>query len=112
MRFVNDQVGCPTIASDLARALVTLGTGRRAGLWHVTNQGAVSWYEFAREVVQAAGGDPARVEPITTAELVPPRPAPRPSNSVLASDRLAPTELLPDFRESLPALVRTVAGRV
>ncbi len=78
---------------------------RRAGVWHVTNQGAVSWYEFARAVVEAAGGDPARVEPITTAELQPPRPARRPANSVLGSVRLAPAELLPDFRESLPLLI-------
>jgi dTDP-4-dehydrorhamnose reductase len=105
LRFVDDQVGCPTIASDLAGALVSLGRDRRAGLWHVTNQGPVSWYEFAREVVKAGGDDPARVAPITTAELQPRRPAPRPANSVLASERLTTTELLPDFRASLPSLL-------
>ena len=109
MRFVDDQRGHPTIAADLAVGLLKIAEGRRAGLWHVTNQGAVSWYEFAREVVKAAGGDPSRVEPITTAELQPPRPAPRPANSVLASERLTPSELLPDFRESLPGLVRALS---
>ncbi|HYL50763.1 MAG TPA: dTDP-4-dehydrorhamnose reductase [Acidimicrobiia bacterium] len=109
MRFVDDQRGHPTIAADLAVGLLKIAEGRRAGLWHVTNQGAVSWYEFAREVVKAGGGDPSRVEPITTAELQPPRPAPRPANSVLASERLTPGELLPDFRESLPGLVRALS---
>jgi dTDP-4-dehydrorhamnose reductase len=110
LRFVDDQRGCPTIASDLARMLRTFVVERLPGTWHVTNQGPVSWYEFAGEVVRAAGGDASRVEPISTADLVPPRPAPRPANSVLDNRalRLAGRSLLPDFRESLPALVRAV----
>jgi dTDP-4-dehydrorhamnose reductase len=108
LRFVDDQRGHPTIASDLASMLMRIGQERRAGTWHVTNQGAVSWYEFARGVVSAAGGDAGRVEPITTAELQPPRPARRPENSVLASERLRSDELLPDWRESLPALLASL----
>jgi dTDP-4-dehydrorhamnose reductase len=67
----------------------------------------VSWFEFARETFAAAGADPERVHPIRTADLDPPRPAPRPANSVLdnAALRLAGLALLPDFRESLPRLV-------
>jgi len=87
LRFVEDQVGSPTIAGDLAEVLVELALARRAGIFHVTNSGTTSWFGFARAVVGFAGGDVARVEPITTAELVPPRPAPRPANSVL--DNLA-----------------------
>ncbi len=83
LRFVDDQRGCPTFADDLAAMLVRLGVERRPGTFHVTNQGAVSWYGFVREIVAAAGHDPGRVVPITTAELDPPRPAPRPANSVL-----------------------------
>jgi dTDP-4-dehydrorhamnose reductase len=110
MRFVDDQRGCPTIAPDLARMLRTFVIERLPGTWHVTNQGAVSWYEFACEVVRATGGDASRVEPISTADLVPPRPAPRPANSVLDNRalRLAGRPLLPDFRESLPALVKAL----
>ena len=59
------------------------------GLFHVTNQGAVTWFEFAQAVLAAAGDDPSRVEPITTADLEPPRPAPRPANSVLDNRRAA-----------------------
>jgi dTDP-4-dehydrorhamnose reductase len=84
-----------------------LAAERRPGLFHVTNQGAVSWFEFARSTFAAAGADPERIQPITTAELDPPRPAPRPANSVLdnAALRLASLPLLPDHRDSLSALV-------
>lgn len=110
LSFVSDQRGHPTIAADLARMLWWFVEERPAGVWHVTNQGAVSWYEFAQEVLRANGDDPARVLPITTEELQPPRPAPRPANSVLRNQRLidAGVELLPDFRESLALLVRSL----
>ena len=112
LSFVDDQRGHPTFADDLASMLVRLVVERRAGLFHVTNQGAVSWFEFAREVLSAAGLDPERVHPISTAELTPPRPAPRPANSVLdnAALRLADVPLLPDFREPLARLVHTLTA--
>ncbi len=81
--FVNDQFGHPTFAADLAAVIYTLTTGKIPGVFHVTNQGAVSWYEFAQAVFAAAGHDPSRVSPISTAELDPPRPAKRPAYSVL-----------------------------
>ena len=107
LRFVADQRGHPTFTDDLAGAVYRLVIDRRAGVHHVTNQGAVSWFEFAQEVLRAAGLDPNRVEPITTAELDPPRPAPRPANSVLdnAVLRLAGLPLLADFREPLRRMV-------
>ncbi len=107
LRFVCDQVGCPTFTFDLAPALKTLAMDRRPGIFHVTNQGATSWCDLAREVVAAAGRDPARVEPITTDQLVPRRPAPRPAYSVLdnAALRLADLKLLPDWHGSLERLV-------
>ena len=108
LAFVDDQRGHPTFASDLATMIHRLVTDRRPGLFHVTNQGAVSWFEFARAVLEAAGEDPERVRPISTADLDPPRPAPRPANSVLdnAALRLSGVDLLPDFHEPLE---RTVA---
>jgi dTDP-4-dehydrorhamnose reductase len=105
--FVTDQIGHPTIVGDLVPVLRRLAIERRPGVFHVTNQGVASWFEFARETFAAAGADPERVHPIRTADLDPPRPAPRPANSVLdnAALRLAGLALLPDFRESLPRLV-------
>jgi dTDP-4-dehydrorhamnose reductase len=107
LAFVSDQRGHPTVAADLARMLCFFARERLPGTWHVTNQGAVSWHEFAQAVLAADGDDPSRVGPITTEELQPPRPAPRPANSVLDNRALreAGIELLPDFRESLASLV-------
>ena len=76
LRFVDDQHGCPTFTADLARAVVRLALDRRPGTFHVTNQGATTWFGFARAALAAAGHDPDRVEPIATAELDPPRPGP------------------------------------
>ena len=87
LRFVDDQIGSPTVAADLAEVLVELALARRRGIFHVTNSEATSWFGFVRAVVEFAGGDVARVEAIGTADLDPPRPAPRPANSVL--DNLA-----------------------
>jgi dTDP-4-dehydrorhamnose reductase len=107
LRFVSDQVGHPTFADDAAAMIVRLVTERRVGIWHVTNQRAVSWYRFACEVLEAAGDDPSRVQPVLTSELTPPRPAKRPTNSVLDNARLRAEgiELLDDFRVPLERLV-------
>lgn len=103
LRFVDDQRGCPTLADDLAAMVVRLAVARLPGVFHVTNQGETTWYGFARDVLSAAGADVARVVPIKTSELSPPRPAPRPANSVLenAALRLLGLPLLPDYHEAL-----------
>lgn len=108
LSFVADQIGCPTFTDDLAGALRSLAVDRASGVWHVTNQTATSWHGFAQHVVAAMGKDPEMVQPITTAQLQPPRPAPRPANSVLdnAMMRMSGRPLLADFREPL---MRTVA---
>lgn len=107
LRFVDDQRGHPSFADDLASKILELVVARRSGTFHVTNQGAVTWYEFAQEVLRAAGDDPSRVLPVATADLDPPRPAPRPANSVLdnAALRLSGIALLDDFRVPLKRLV-------
>jgi len=112
LRFVDDQRGSPTFAADLAAALVTLATDRVPGTFHVTNQGTTSWFGFVQGALAAAGGDPGRVEPISTAELVPARPAPRPANSVLdnAALRLAGLPLLPDWKDGLQRLVEELVN--
>jgi dTDP-4-dehydrorhamnose reductase len=113
LRFVDDQRGSPTFTADLAGVLAEIATSRRPGRFHVTNQGVTTWFGLAREVLSAAGHDPARVEPVTTAELDPPRPAPRPANSVLdnAALRLGGRALLPPWEDGLRRLVRSLTGK-
>ncbi len=107
LRFVDDQRGSPSFTADLARALAVVCRNRLPGVFHLTNQGETTWFGFARAVLEAAGQDSARVEPITTAELDPPRPAPRPANSVLdnmawRAQGFAP---LPPWEDALGRLV-------
>ena len=106
LRFVDDQRGCPTFTGDLARAICWFVDDHLPGLFHVTNASPVSWYGFACEVAEAAGADPSRVLPISTSDLVPPRPAPRPVNSVLETRSLSAFGLSPlrDHREALDEL--------
>ena len=112
LKFVDDQHGCPTFTADLAGAITVLGTERLPGVHHVTNQGPTSWYEFARAILALSGGEPDRVEPIRTSDLTPPRPAPRPANSVLdnAAIRLAGLSLLPDWHDALERLLSVLIG--
>lgn len=110
LKVVDDQFGCPTFADDLAGAIRRLVVARLPGIFHVTNQGPVSWFEFACEIVRAAGLDAGRVSPIPTRSLDPPRPAPRPAYSVLdnAALRLSGLPLLADHREPLARLVSEI----
>jgi len=113
LRFVDDQHGSPTFTADLSRAVLRLGLDRRPGTFHVTNQGATTWFGFARAALELAGYDGEMVEPIATAALDPPRPAPRPANSRLdnAALRLSGLPLLPPWAEALERLVKVLSGR-
>ncbi|QGK71313.1 dTDP-4-dehydrorhamnose reductase [Allosaccharopolyspora coralli] len=104
---VDDQVGSPTWAADLARGLLELAgrvserRGPQRRVLHCTNSGQTSWFEFARAVFEELEHDPERVRPCTTAEF--PLPAPRPAYSVLSGTawREAGLSPLPAWRESL-----------
>lgn len=112
LAFVDDQRGCPSFTADLAVALRRLAAARLPGTFHLTNGGETTWYGLAREVLDAAGADPSKVRPITTSELEPPRPAPRPANSVLANRAWVGSLLppMPHYRDSLRAAVAELLG--
>ena len=92
LRIVADQVGCPTNAADLARAVLTIISsvvaGQKpfeAGIYHYSNEGATSWYDFTVAILEKAGLS-CSVVPITTAEY--PLPAPRPAYSVMDKSKI------------------------
>jgi dTDP-4-dehydrorhamnose reductase len=113
---VDDQIGQPTWAHDLAAQIDALvSSDAPAGIYHGTNAGEVSWCGLAREVFRLAGADPSRVRPTTTGAFV--RPAPRPAWSVLGHGRWADVGLAAmqpwqqALAEAMPALL-AVEGRV
>ena len=111
LRVVADQVTAPTWARDVAVAMVRLiprladGSAPH-GVYHVTNEGACSWYEFAQAALELAGVR-AEITPIDTAALA--APAPRPAYSVLANARLAAIGE-PPLRSWRAALAAYLAG--
>ena len=113
VRVVNDQVGQPTSASDLAKQLVELGLSiSPAGIYHGTNSGQGTWFELAQEIFKLSSADVGRVTPVSSSEY--PRPAKRPSYSVLSHDAWASTRVKPlrDWRialaDAMPAIISAV----
>jgi dTDP-4-dehydrorhamnose reductase len=101
---VTDQLGQPTWTADLAAQVVALlDADAPPGIYHGTNSGEASWFDFAREVFRLAGLDPERVRPTTSDKFV--RPAPRPDYSVLGHDAWlrAGIPAMRDWREALAA---------
>jgi len=87
LRVVDDQVGCPTMTLDLARALLDLaGSEAPPGIYHASNQGEASWFELAGAALRLAGIEGVGIEPIAAADLD--LPARRPAYSVLRKNRL------------------------
>ncbi|MFE3290639.1 dTDP-4-dehydrorhamnose reductase [Rhodococcus sp. NPDC059234] len=106
---VDDQIGSPTYAGDLAAGLLELA-GREdvpGGVLHATNSGQASWFELARAVFSGVGADAARVHACSSAQF--PRPAPRPAYSVLSPAAWAAAGLTP-LRPWRVALEAALAG--
>lgn len=88
IRVVNDQIGSPTYAPDLARAILDiLRSGKWvAGIYHFSNAGRISWFDFAIEI-RAQIGATCKVEAIPTSDY--PTPAKRPRFSLLNTDKIS-----------------------
>jgi len=97
LKVVADQIGSPTWTRHLAQAIGELIQTPARGLFHVANSGSCSRFEFARAIVQGR----VEVQPISAADAA--RPAPRPANSALASERWQAAGLrpLPDWERAL-----------
>ena len=111
VKVVDDQVGQPTWTADVAATIVALvQADAPAGTYHATSAGGCSWFDFAQQVVVAAGLESSVVQPTTSADFV--RPAPRPSYSVLGHDALTALGLDPigDWSERWAVAAPSVLG--
>jgi len=113
IRVVNDQVGQPTSAIDLAKQLVELGlSDSPVGIYHGTNSGHGTWFDFAQEIFKLAGVSVNRVVGVSSSEY--PRPAKRPSYSVLSHSAWANTTIQPmrdwqiALEDVMPAIISSV----
>ena len=113
VRVVNDQMGQPTFTGDLAKQIVDLVlSSAPVGIYHGTNSSQATWFAFAQEIFKLAGADANRVIPVFSSEY--PRPAKRPSYSVLGHAAWAKTTIEPmrDWRialeEAMPAIISAV----
>jgi dTDP-4-dehydrorhamnose reductase len=102
LNVVNDQIGSPTYAADLAQAILTIITHPhwQAGIYHYSNEGEISWYEFA-VAIQEIGGFDCAISGIPSSDY--PTPAQRPHYSLLDKSKITTTfgVVVPDYRESL-----------
>jgi dTDP-4-dehydrorhamnose reductase len=105
LKVVNDQRGRPTSAQHLAAATLKLLHHEQSGVFHVTDGGECTWYEFAAEIARLAGHEQCRISPCSSDEF--PRPAKRPAYSVLDLSRaeavLGPT---PSWCDNLTRVMR------
>ncbi len=103
VKVVSDQLGSPTYAVDLARAIVAIISERNfhEGTYHYTNLGECSWWQFACEIARLAGHNNCKVTPCTTEEY--PTKARRPMSAVLNKTKFLKTFgiEIPEWRESL-----------
>ena len=110
IRVVNDQIGQPTFAGDLAKQIVQLVlSGAPVGVYHGTNSGQATWFDFAQEILKLAGADVSRVIPVSTSEY--PSPAKRPAFSVLSHEDWSKTSIAPmrewkiALAEAMPSII-------
>ena len=90
LKVVNDQTGTPTYALDLASVIFDILENRKAdaneGIYHYSNEGVCTWYEFAMTIAEYAGNAECEINPCTSEEY--PSPVKRPSYSVLDKTRI------------------------
>lgn len=107
LTVVNDQYGSPTYTYDLARLLVDMVQTEKYGIYHATNEGICTWYEFACEIFRQAGLTVA-VAPVSAAEY--PAKAKRPENSRMSKEKLAENgfECLPPWQDALKRYLEAI----
>lgn len=113
LQVVFDQIGTPTYAGDLALALFSIIESERyagnEGVYHFTDEGVCSWYDFATEIAAAAGHDSCHIIPCHTSEF--PTKAARPAYSVLDKTKIKTTFQMdiPHWREPMIYCLKQLA---
>lgn len=106
---VSDQAGTPTYAADLAEAILHIISSQQweAGIYHFSNEGNITWYDFA-VAIKELSGSPCKVMPISTAQY--PTPAKRPFYSVLDKTKIQQTFNIPvkDWKASLAICIEKI----
>lgn len=106
LKVVNDQYGRPTYANDLSKKIKEIiETNKPFGIYHITNSGICTWFQFAKKIVEIAKLD-TNVKPITSKELD--RAARRPKYSVLLNTKLPP---LRHWHEALEDHIQIMTGQ-
>ena len=108
LTVVNDQFGSPTYTYDLSRLLVDMIQTDKYGIYHATNEGICTWYEFACEIFRQAGIT-VDVAPVTADQY--PAKAKRPSNSRMSKDKLEENgfERLPSWQDALGRYLKEIS---
>ena len=104
LNIINDQVGSPTYTADLAPLLVDMMETDKYGVYHATNEGTCSWYEFANEIFKQSKID-VNINPITTDQY--PTAAKRPINSRMSKEKLKENgfNALPTWQDALVSYI-------
>lgn len=109
LNVVDDQMGSPTYAADLAQAIMTILTHKtwQAGIYHFSNEGEISWYQFAL-AIQELGNFDCKVSGIPSSAY--PAPAKRPQYSLLDKTKIKNTYgvVVPDYKESLAVCMKSL----
>ena len=107
LTVVNDQFGSPTYTYDLAKLLVDMVETEKYGIYHATNEGICTWYEFACEIFKQAGMN-IKVAPVSASEY--PAKAKRPSNSRMSKEKLTDNgfEKLPTWQDALSRYLKEI----
>ena len=118
INVVSDQIGSPTYATDLAEVILKIignkeykNKKQSTEIYHYSNKGKVSWYDFAKEIFKIAGVG-CKVNPITTQQY--PTPAQRPRNTLMSKDKIIEkfeVEIL-DWKESLQACIKNIEKKI
>jgi dTDP-4-dehydrorhamnose reductase len=109
LNVVNDQIGSPTYAADLAQAIMTIlvNADWQAGIYNFSNEGEISWYEFALAIKELGNFD-CEVSGISSSNY--PTPAKRPQYSLLDKTKIKDTfgVVVPNYKDSLEKCLKII----